>query len=125
MATDNPSHSPPRRPGQPTTSAFVPIVLVLVGVITLLGQYGIMPSINQIWTIGLAAAGVLTFLLNGYNKSSFVFGTFLILSSGMSILRTQELMDIAKEIPILFIALGTLMLISRSNAIPPPPPSDG
>ena len=124
MATDNPSHSPPR-PGQPTTSAFVPIVLVLVGVITLLGQYGIMPSINQIWTIGLAAAGVLTFLLNGYNKSSFVFGTFLILSSGMSILRTQELTDIAKEIPILFIALGTLMLISRSNAIPPPPPSDG
>tara|TARA_B100000470_G_scaffold135381_1_gene104865 strand:+ start:149 stop:451 length:303 start_codon:yes stop_codon:yes gene_type:complete len=100
-------------------------VLVLVGVITLLGQYGIMPSINQIWTIGLAAAGVLTFLLNGYNKSSFVFGTFLILSSGMSILRTQELTDIAKEIPILFIALGTLMLISRSNAIPPPPPSDG
>lgn len=124
MATDNPSHSPPRRPGQPNTSAFVPIVLVLVGVITLLGQYGIMPSINQIWTIGLAAAGVLTFLLNGYNKSSFVFGTFLILSSGMSILRTQELMDVAKEIPILFIALGTLMLISRSNAIPPPPPSD-
>ena len=121
MATVTPSPETPNKTG---TSAVLPILLVLVGGITLLSQYRIMPSFNQTWTIGLAAVGVLTFLINGYNKTTFVFGSFLILSSGMSILRTQEMLDIDKEIPMLFIALGTLMLIARSKAIPDPAPSD-
>ena len=121
MTTDNSFRLPSKKSG---TSAVLPILLVVVGVVTLLGQFGIMSSFNQIWTIGLAAVGVLTFLINGYNKSTFVFGSFLILSSGMSILRTQEILDVGKEIPILFIALGSLMLIARSKAIPDPTPTD-
>ena len=124
MAADIPPQDTHQDSASPIKSAFVPILLVLIGVLTLLGQYGVVPSFNQLWTIGLAAVGVLTFLLNGYNKSSFVIGSFLILSSGLSILRTQEILDVAKEIPIIFIALGTLMLISRSGAIPAPPQSD-
>ena len=119
-----PDHSFPLPSKKSGTSAVLPILLVVIGVVTLLGQFGIMPSFNQIWTIGLAAVGVLTFLINGYNKSTFVFGSFLILSSGMSILRTQEILDVGKEIPILFIALGSLMLIARSKAIPDPTPTD-
>ena len=121
MTTDNSVRLPSEKTG---TSAVLPILLVVIGVVTLLGQFGIMPSFNQFWTIGLAAVGVLTFLINGYNKSTFVFGAFLILSSGMSILRTQEILDVSKEIPILFIALGSLMLIARSKAIPDPAPTD-
>ena len=121
MTTDNSFRLPPEKTG---TSAVLPILLVVTGVVTLLGQFGIIPSFNQIWTIGLAGVGVLTFLINGYNKSTFVFGSFLILSSGMSILRTQEILDVGKEIPILFIALGSLMLIARSKAIPDPTPTD-
>ena len=124
MAADIPPRDTHQNSASPIKSAFVPILLVLIGVLTLLEQYGVVPSFNQLWTIGLAAVGVLTFLLNGYNKSSFVIGSFLILSSGLSILRTQEILDVAKEIPIIFIALGTLMLISRSGAIPDPPQSD-
>jgi len=124
MAADTEPQDTRRNSASPIKSAFVPILLVVIGVLTLLGQYGVMPSFNQLWTIGLAAGGVLTFLLNGYNKSSFVIGSFLILSSGLSILRTQEILDIAKEIPIIFIALGTLMLISRLSAIPDPPQTD-
>lgn len=124
MAADTPPQDTHSNSASPIKSAFVPILLVVVGVLTLLGQYGLMPSFNQLWTIGLAAVGVLTFLLNGYNKSSFVIGSFLILSSGLSFLRTQGILEVAKEIPIIFIALGTLMLISRSSAIPDPPQSD-
>ena len=124
MAADTEPQDTRRNFASHIKSAFVPILLVVIGVLTLLGQYGVMPSFNQLWTIGLAAGGVLTFLLNGYNKSSFVIGSFLILSSGLSILRTQQILDVAKEIPIIFIALGTLMLISRLSAIPDPPQTD-
>ena len=82
MAADIPPRDTHQNSASPIKSAFVPILLVLIGVLTLLGQYGVVPSFNQLWTIGLAAVGVLTFLLNGYNKSSFVIGSFLILSSG-------------------------------------------
>ena len=97
MAADIPPRDTHQNSASPIKSAFVPILLVLIGVLTLLGQYGVVPSFNQLWTIGLAAVGVLTFLLNGYNKSSFVIGSFLILSSGLSILRTQEILDVARR----------------------------
>ncbi|MFP6770655.1 MAG: hypothetical protein VB859_20950, partial [Planctomycetaceae bacterium] len=88
---------------------------------TLLGQYGVMPSIGLIWTVGLAVTGVLTFVSNGFNKSSFVLGSFFLLASVLSILRQQNLLDISNEISIIFMSLGVLTLANRSDVIPEAP----
>tara|TARA_B100000809_G_scaffold224555_2_gene234790 strand:- start:415 stop:807 length:393 start_codon:yes stop_codon:yes gene_type:complete len=124
MSTDDRSHatpSPPRKPFASSRSAVGPIVLVVIGVLILLGQFGIMPELTTLWTVGLAACGILTFVFNGFNKSTLVVGSFLIVAAVLSVLRTNDVLEIKNEVPIVFIVLGALMLVARSATIPAAP----
>lgn len=98
----------------------VPILIILVGATWLLNVLGIMPGIDWIWTVGLAAAGILTVVIGGVNKVTVVTGPFLLVASVCSLLRQTGRLAVDREIPVLVIVLGVLMLISQLSRLPTP-----
>lgn len=98
----------------------VPILTIVVGVTWLLNVLGIMPGVDWIWTGGLAAAGILTVTVGGLNKVTVVTGPFLLVASVSSLLRQTGRLPMDREIPVLVIVLGVLMLVSQLSALPVP-----
>lgn len=101
-------------------SLLLPVLLIVVGVGWLLTTLGLAPGINWIWTLGLAAAGLLPFLLHGIDKFTVSVGPFFLIASLLSVLRQSGRLSIDHEMPILVILAGVLLLIARSSAIPVP-----
>ena len=101
-------------------SLIVPVIIITVGSGWLLTTLGIAPGINWVWTLGIAVAGVLMFIVSGWNKMTVVGGTLLIVASCLSLLRQTDRLSLDTEVPILVIVLGVLLLIARSRAIPAP-----
>jgi hypothetical protein len=81
---------------------------------------GVVPGIDWVCTLGLAMAGLLTFVVSGFEKVSMVIGPFFILASFLSILRQSGRLHLDVELPILVIIAGVLLLIARSPSIPAP-----
>lgn len=98
----------------------LPILLITVGTGWLLTTLGIAPDINWVWTLGIAICGVATFVACGFDKFSFVVGTFFVVTSLLSVVRQSGRLSFDNEVPILVIVLGLLMLVARSSAIPVP-----
>lgn len=98
----------------------VPILLITVGVGWLLTTLGIAPGIDWVWTLGIAVAGLLAFVAGGFDKVTFIVGTFFLITSFLSVLRQTQRITIDVEIPILVIAAGVLLLAARHPAIPIP-----
>ena len=92
--------------------------VVLVGAGWLLTTIGVTPKIDWVWTISLGIVGVLTFVVGGSDKITFVVGIFFLATSCLSILRQTERISIEVEVPVLVILAGILMLIARLPAIP-------
>lgn len=107
-------------PAGDKTTLVIPIMIITVGVGWLLTTLGIAPQINWLWTLALAVVGVVTFAAGGWNKVTFVIGTFFIVASVLSVLRQTERLSIDHEVPILVIVMGVLLLIARSAALPMP-----
>ncbi len=101
-------------------SLLIPILLITMGTGWLLTTLGYAPQIDWIWTLGIAVAGVLTFVVGGFDKVTFVVGAFLIITSLLSVLRQTGRVGFNVEVPILVIAAGILQLIARSASIPTP-----
>jgi hypothetical protein len=99
---------------------FLPILLIAVGSGWLLTTLGVFPGIDWVWTIGLAAVGILTFIVSGFDKVSVVIGPLFILASCLSILRQTDRIHFDIEVPILVISAGVLLMVARSPAIPIP-----
>lgn len=98
----------------------IPILLITLGVGWLLTTMGIVPQVDWVWTLGVALVGILTFALGGFDKVTFVVGSFFLLASLLSILRQTGRLGINIEIPVLIIAAGVLMLLALLKAIPSP-----
>jgi hypothetical protein len=98
----------------------VPILTILVGVTWLLNVLDIMPGVDWMWTVGLAAAGLLSMAVGGLNKVTIVTGPFLIIASVCSLLRQTGRLAVDREIPVLVICLGVLMLASQLWRQPEP-----
>jgi hypothetical protein len=98
----------------------VPVLIITVGVVWLLGVLKVLPDIDWLWTIGLAAAGILTMVLGGLNKLTVVIGPFLMVASACSIFRQTGRLAMDREIPVLVIVLGVLMLVSQLSRLPLP-----
>ena len=94
-----------------------PILLVTVGTGWLLTTLGIAPGIDWVWTLGLAATGLLPFALSGIDKLTIVFGPLFITASILSVLRQTGRIALEVEIPILVILSGMLMMVARLPAI--------
>jgi hypothetical protein len=101
-------------------SLLLPILLITIGVGWLLSTLGVAPRIDWIWTLGLAAAGVLTFAIGGLDKATVVIGPFFLAASCLSVLRQLGRLALDIEVPILVIFVGVLMLIARMPSIPSP-----
>ena len=98
----------------------LPFLLIAVGAGWLLTTLGIAPGVDWIWTLGLAAVGLLTFSVSGLDKITVVLGPLFILASSLSILRQTGRLHLDIEVPILVIVAGVLLLAARSPAIPIP-----
>ncbi|MHC4405299.1 MAG: hypothetical protein ACYTG0_37100 [Planctomycetota bacterium] len=98
----------------------VPILLIALGVGWLLATMGVAPDIHWPWTLGLAAIGLLTFAVGGWDKATVVVGPMFIVASTLSLLRQTDRIDVKVELPILVIVAGVLLLGARSRAVPPP-----
>ncbi len=98
----------------------VPILIIVIGTGWLLNVQGIIPRMDWIWTGALAASGVLLLAVGGIDKLTAVVGPFLMVSSVCSILRQMGKLSIEKEIPVLTIVLGVLLLIVYASKLPTP-----
>ena len=101
-------------------SLVIPILLITLGVGWLLTTMGIVPQVDWVWTLGVGLVGVLTFALGGFDKLTFVVGSFFLLASVLSILRQTGRLHVDVEIPVLVIAAGVLMLVAQLRFIPLP-----
>ena len=91
----------------------IPFLIIAIGVIWLLNVLKLLPDIDWFWTIGLAAAGILSMVTGGLNKVTVVVGPFLLIASVSSVLRQTGRLHLNYEIPILVIIFGLLILISQ------------
>jgi len=103
-----------------TKGLVVPVLVIVLGITWLLNILKVLPGIDWIWTIGLAVVGVLTLLVGGINKLTAIVGPFLMVGSICSLLRQLDVLPIDREIPILTIVLGILMLIAQVLSLPIP-----
>jgi hypothetical protein len=99
---------------------FIPLLLIVLGTGWLLTAMGVMPQIDWAWTLGVAAVGVLAFVMGGIDKVTVVVGPFFILASCLSLLRQTGRMSVDMEVPILVITVGLLLLVARVQSIPAP-----
>lgn len=101
-------------------SLLMPILLIAIGTGWLLTALTIVPGVNWVWTLGLAAIGVLALAVGGLDKVTVVIGPLFIVASFLSILRQTERLPIDVEVPVLVILAGILLLVARSPRIPVP-----
>ena len=84
----------------------------------LLQRLDIISSFELIWTIGLAAAGIYLFAVSGFNRDTFLPGTFLLICALFSFLRSANILRLTVELPVLVIIFGILMGIRNMDVIP-------
>lgn len=96
------------------------VMIVVVGIGWLLTASGIGEGVNWVWVLGLGIIGVLTFVVGGFNKASFVVGMFFMTSSFLSLLRQTHRINLEVEVPVLVICIGGLLLLAHLPAIPLP-----
>src|SRR2546423_15167417 len=96
------------------------VLIIALGVAWLLNVLGIVPRVDWIWTIALAAVGLLVLLGNGLNRQSFVIGLFLLAASVLSVMRQTSRIRPDVEVPVLIIVLGLLCLLAQVLRLPKP-----
>ncbi|NEX59637.1 LiaF transmembrane domain-containing protein [Noviherbaspirillum galbum] len=98
--------------------AGLPVILIVLGAGWLLHSLNLLPDVHWLWIICLAGAGVGILLVEGFTKSSVISGPLLILAGFMSFCRQTYRVGWGVIIPVMLIAAGILMLVSRSPSIP-------
>lgn len=97
-----------------------PLLMISLGAGWLMTAMGFIPSIDWIWTVGIATVGVLCFAVDGFNKFTVVGGGFALATSLLSVARQTGSISLNIEVPVLVIIAGVLMLIARFEWIPMP-----
>jgi chromate transport protein ChrA len=106
--------------GSKRVALILPNLVIIIGIGWLLTARGVFPMVNWIWTLALAAVGVLIIALLGLDQATFVVGPFFIVSSVLSVLRQTGQIELNTEVPILVILLGLLMFFAQILKLPPP-----
>ncbi len=105
---------------QSKSTILLPVLLVAIGSGWLLSNMGIAPDVDWVWTLLLAALGILTFVLGGFDKVTAIVGPLFIIGSGMSWLRQTGRISVGFEVPVLMILGGVLALLAHLPFIPAP-----
>lgn len=98
--------------------AVLPITLIAAGALWLLFNLDWIPSFDWVVTLVLIGAGIAILTLEGITKKSMVGGPLLIAMGITWFLHFQYGVRWRFLAPSLFIAAGSLMLVSRMAAIP-------
>ena len=98
----------------------VSLLIIAVGVAWLLNTLHVIAGVDWIWTVSLAAAGVLTLAWGRLNKMNFLVGVFLLIASVFSVLRQTGKISVDVEVPVMVITFGLLFLIAQLPIIPLP-----
>src|SRR6476646_6026948 len=88
----------------------IAVCLIALGTAWLLNNVGVMPGVNWVWTLGLAAVAVVIVGASGVDKVTVVIVPLLILASIGSVLRQTGRISANYEVPSLVIAGGILIL---------------
>ena len=97
--------------------ATVPLLIIATGCGWLLSSNNVMPGVDWAWVLVFAVVGILS-LVTQINKISVVFGPMMLLASVLMVLMQSQRISIEVAMPVLVIALGILMLISRFLKLP-------
>lgn len=106
-------------PGSSKAPVIVPILIMVAGIGWLLNSLELLGRVDWIWTLGLAALGLVV-IGAGRNKVSVVVGPFLIVGAGCAFLRQTGRLAVEHEVPILVIVFGGLLLVSHLLPVPLP-----
>ena len=98
----------------------LPLLMIIIGCGWLLTAMGFVPGIDWLWTLGIAGAGLMCFVVGGFDKITLVAGGFTLAASLLSVLRQTGGISLNIEVPVLVIIAGVLMLIARSSKVPMP-----
>ena len=90
-----------------------PVLIILTGIGWLLNTLEVFPSVDWLWTLALAGAGIAPFFCLGLDRFTFIVGLFLIGCSACSLLRQTGKIDTNLEVPILVILFGILSLAAE------------
>ena len=101
-------------------SIVISLLIIAIGMAWLLNVLHVIAGVDWLWTIALAATGVLTLLWGKLNKFTFIMGLFLVVSSVFSVLRQTSLLSLEIEVPLLVIVFGLLFLLAQMPVIPLP-----
>lgn len=101
-------------------SLCLPILIILLGTGWLLTAMNVVSGIDWIWILGLAAIGIVTFVVGGLDKTTVVIAPMFLAASVLSVLRQTGRLSMNIEVPILVIVLGVLMLVAHLKVIPAP-----
>jgi len=88
------------------------VAIIALGVAWLLNNVGVLPTVEWVWTLGLAVSGIMIVLMLGLDKVTAVIGPFLVIGSFFSILRQTSKISTNYEVPILVIIFGLFLLIT-------------
>jgi hypothetical protein len=99
-----------RHPKEPLIAA---AMLIVVGAGALVNSLAILPRVDWVWTLGLAAGGVLIPVFVGLTRTSFVLGAALLVGAVLSFFRQIQWLGVQQEVPMLLIAVGVLILVSH------------
>ena len=94
------------------SKATVPLLIIATGIGWLLSSNNVMPGVDWAWVLVFATVGILSLLTN-ISRFSVVFGPMMLLSSVLMVLMQSKKITVELAMPILVIALGIFMLISR------------
>ena len=96
----------------------ISFLIVAVGIAWLLNAMHIVPNLDWVWIIGLGVSGILLLTVTRLDRFNFVAGLSLIVSSVLAVLRQTGRITVNVEAPVLFIAVGILLLVAQVLPLP-------
>jgi len=98
-----------------------PLFIIMLGTAWLLNTIEFYPEIDWFLTSTIAFVGIAPFALWGFDKFTFVVGSFFVIWSVLTFLRQISVITLSLELPMLVIIFGTLMLLAKILPIKSPP----
>jgi len=102
------------------TAVVIPLLIIALGIGWLLNVLHVMVRVDWVWTLALAAVGILSLATGRLTRNSFVTGAFLLTASVLSVLRQTQVINLDIEVPVLVIVFGGLLLLAHLLRLPLP-----
>lgn len=89
----------------------IAVLLILFGAFWLFDALHWIRGVRWLWSIGLAACGLLIFGAGGFNKKTWLIGGYMFILCLFSVIRLTGHISLEVEIPSLVISFGALLLV--------------